>query len=854
MSAYEDGAIVLYGRCDEDLGIPYQPVAEALHHLVEHVPNDLLQALGDRNTELARLVPVLRERVGAVPLENSDPDTARYALLQQVVQLVASASTAAPVVLLLDDIHWADKPTITMLKHLVVSSHDFPLLVIATYRSEHVTPEEPLARFVASMHAEQGTELIALRGLDANEIVEFVAKSGFAISAVRATPFAELLYREAGGNPFFTVELVRHLAERGAIDLDGARAPGAEQLPLMELPQSVRDVVLQRVSRLGGRTLEMLSAAAVIGHDFELDVLAASVNADDNELIDILDRSERAALVATTDGRAGHFAFAHGLIVQTLYENLGATRRRACIAMSRSRSRNAHPTRSQRSHLIGRAGSRSTADRAKAIRYAQLAADRALGQLAPDEAVRWYGQVLSLLDQSKTTDSELRCDALIGLGTAKRQSGDRTYIDPLLEAAALAKRRGDTDRLTRAALETDLGSRNPLDDVTATRLGVINDALAASEHDSPVRAQLLALYARERAPGADWEEAEQLAIQAVGMARRQGNTSALIRTLVQGADTAHSFPETLDRRFAYASEALELARTDGDRHMECRSNLFLAWARYELGDFATADRDLEAASALADELAFSYYQMGIGHMRVFRMLGSGNLTGAEAEADLVRERAERADYPGIYAIWGAQLLAIRRCQGRLGEMLELFTAIAETADHPGIGAALALIHCEVDQPERAAPLLAAAGSKGFADVPHDQSRLSVLNAWATIGADLGDTTHAEPLYELLAPWHRRVVLIGTCTGSVAYYLGLLATLLGRYGEAEQHFATAQDVAHRVEAPFWYAQAHLGMARMLIARAPLTATPMLSAHVANSTPPSTLRTHTDLRHSRLARPA
>ncbi len=266
--AYAGGSIVLYGRCDEDLAIPYQPWVEALTHLVEHAPEDVLRDhVEHRDGDLVALVPALTSRLDDVPASrSSDRDTERHLLFGAVVDLLARVSAPTSVVLVLDDLHWADRTTLQLLRHVASTSTPMRLLVLGTFRETDISASHPLTEVLAALHREAAVERVSLEGLDDLELLtlmEFIA--GHEMDGT-ATALRDELREETNGNPFFVTEILRHLVETGTIAASELRSTG--------LPVSVREVVGRRVQRLGEDAGRVLSIAAVIGRDFDLPLLA----------------------------------------------------------------------------------------------------------------------------------------------------------------------------------------------------------------------------------------------------------------------------------------------------------------------------------------------------------------------------------------------------------------------------------------------------------------------------------------------------------------------------------------------------------------------------------------------------
>ena len=331
IAAHAEGATVLLGRSDEDISVPYQPWIEALGHLVAHAPESVLNTVGPRKlADLAGLVREVFDRHPALPSRvQTDSETDRYLLFAAVVALLEAAGTVAPVVLLLDDLHWADKPSLLLLRHVLQSSARLRLQVIATFRDREVTTSTHLAELLAALHREELAERMPLDGLQELDIVEMIEAAAGQRLDRDGLELARALRRDTDGNPFYLGEMLRHLAESGQLVRgDDHRWIAAVDVGSLGLPQSVRAVVGQRVARLGADAHQVLGWAAVIGREFDFELLGAVSGRDDEGLVEVLELAQRGSLVNEVRGSAGRFGFVHALIQQTLYDELGAARRR----------------------------------------------------------------------------------------------------------------------------------------------------------------------------------------------------------------------------------------------------------------------------------------------------------------------------------------------------------------------------------------------------------------------------------------------------------------------------------------------------------------------------------------------
>ena len=327
-SAFANGACVLYGHCEEDLAVPYRLFAEALTHYVNHAPEELLRAhVAVHGSELGRLIPTLATRVPDLP-PSLATDAERYLLFGAVVGILGAISEQQPVVLVLDDLQWADRGSLLLMRHLVASGPPLRVLVLGTYRDSELSYSDDLLDTLSALHRQSGFERIELKGFDDTGVVALMeAAAGHSLDS-DGVDLAHAVCRETEGNPFFVSEMLRHLAETGAIHQDAAgRWVAAASLERATLPDSVRVVIGGRVARLGPDAQRLLSQAAVIGQDFDLDVLSRCLEIPEDDLLDVLDRAIAASLVREQTQVSGRYRFAHGLVRRTLYEDLGLTRR-----------------------------------------------------------------------------------------------------------------------------------------------------------------------------------------------------------------------------------------------------------------------------------------------------------------------------------------------------------------------------------------------------------------------------------------------------------------------------------------------------------------------------------------------
>jgi class 3 adenylate cyclase/tetratricopeptide (TPR) repeat protein len=821
LQTHGEGATVLYGRCDEDLGVPYQPWVQALGYLVEEAPQKLIDGHVERfGGDLVRLVPALGDRVAELPaLRQSDPETERYLLYAAITGLLEQAGEQEPLLLILDDLHWADAPTLSLLRQVVAQGTSIPAMIVGTYRDSDLSREHPLTALLADLHREQGVERIKLTGLQATDVLGLMeAAAGHELDE-DGRALATEITRETAGNPFFTGEVLRHLTESGAIvQAQNGRWRVVGEVAELGLPQSVREVVGRRVERLGPDARTALSAAAVIGRDFDLDLLSEVVELSEDRLLDLLEQGVAAALLKESPERAERFTFAHGLVEHTLYEDLGRARRARLhkrVAVALEEQCGDEPGQ-RLGELAGHwAAAVVSADTAKAIHYARRAGEHALAQLAPDEAARWYRQALELYDQAPGGDHSERCELLIGLGQAQREVGNAEHRQTLLDAAALAQELGDADRLARAVLANSRGWMSQVGAVDSGRVHALEAAAEALADDDPRRARALALLALELHHAGEPERCERLTAEAIEIARAGGDPATLAHTLTS-AMSAVLVPGALAKRGAMSDELFELVERLDDPRLSFYAAAWRMILGLEIGDPVQVESSLAKVRMLAAALpepSMTFLQLMLESSWA---LAQGELQAAEQRAIQMFEVGTTSGQPDAATTFGAMLYGARAYQGRAGELVEQLMQLAGEADSPAAWrAAAASSLAESGREDEARALVLA---EDFQSVPWDWMWLATMSSWANVCARLQIAARAGELHKLLAPFADRLTVSGALvTGSTPSTLGALATTLERYVQAEEHFAAAAEIEQRFGAPLFLARTRARWARALIAR-------------------------------------
>jgi DNA-binding SARP family transcriptional activator len=818
---WEQGGMVLYGRCDEDLGIPYQPWVEVLRHLVRHGSDSLFDDhTRSRVAELARLLPELSDRTGVAMSEVLPDDSERYLLYGAAADLLKRSSELAPTLVVLDDLHWADRPTIQLLRHVVTSCSQLRVMIVGTYRDSELGTGHPLVDALATFHREHGVDRLSLQGLSDTELLEMLESLIGDEVPQHEARLRNALMDETRGNPFFAGEILRHLRETGSIShVVDDQSVIVDSIDLSRLPVSIREVVGHRVSRLGHSAVQWLTMAAVIGRDFDIDLLARVVSVDQEALVATLEAAVESGILVEREV-AGQFSFAHALTGHALYRDLSALRRaRGHRSVAEAIEESCDGDFTTRVGELAHHWANATQPQAlnKAIEYAQLAGDRANRMLAPDESVRWYEESLRMLHRQDSDDDWRRAVLLASLGDAQRQIGNPAFRRTLLEAAHLANRTGDAATLVRAALANDRGFVSSAGSVDVEKVEILEMALERLPASSPDRALVLATLCAELAYAIPLERRQAMADEALAIARSSDDDIVIVKVLAHIAFPL-MVPSLLEQSLAWSVEALTRAERIGDPVLVNHAAEICVSAASRAGDIDEVDRYLKIAGSAAqqiDQPTINWnHLMGCG----MRAMIAGDVAELEQFATVSFKIGADSGQPDAAVIFGAQLIGLNAERGSLSELIPLIEqAIADNPGLPSFAAALALAHAEADRTEDTALLLQEFATREF-NLPLDQLWMTGMSCYAEAAIVRGDPSYALPLFEVLAPWVHQLSCNGaTAEGPVSHFLGGLASVIGRYDEANEYFAISSEFCDRVDAIFFAARTNLSWGRMLVLR-------------------------------------
>jgi DNA-binding SARP family transcriptional activator len=788
-------AIVLYGRCDES-GVPLEPFRTVLDMCVEHAPLDLLtEHVAQVGGELTRLCSRLATRLATTPPPTgSDDATERFLAFNAAIDLLRRIASRRPLVLILDDLQWAEPTALLLLRQLVRTLADAPVLVLMSRRDPGEQISDQLRAALSELERGEVSHL-QLTGFDEGELAELV------VAATRAAPDPELrritgrLREETAGNPLYASQLVRHWMDLGRA---AAVQEGNQGRPMMVMPAgvppSLREVVWSRVQTLGQDVFTVLAAASVLGLEFPEDVLLKTLDLPKATVLGALDAAVAAGILIDVRYVRRSMRFVHALVASAMYSEIGPSNRagmheRIVRALTEG-GESLHPdVVLQLARHCVLAGLPEDA-----LHWSISAGDHAFDHLAPTEAAQHYQVALEAAEALHRPDAQ-RADLLVRLGHAQYRAGDPRAQVNLFQGATLARRSGQSQTLIRAALVADLGVIR-VDSLAREHAEVVESALQiADPADIATYARLQAVLAKSLTYTPEVERRVALAHRALRLAEESDDATLLAR-VAPAVLAALWAPGNESLRNEVAAKALSAAEVSGDPLLQFSVNLAARQVAIESGDPVMAAHTLNRLRVTAQSVGEPYLRWLIVACDTFEAMMAGQLSDAERLAAEALDFGLRIGAPDAFAMYAAQYFVLGTFGGRHAELLPLVEQAAR--ENPSVlpfRLAHGIICVAVGDVDAAREILHEGMEGGFAVLDIDNFWMTSVIAYGIIAIELDDRDAAAQLLPVLEPYAAQVSFNGvTSQGPVAAYVGKLASLLGRHDEAERQLRTALATA------------------------------------------------------------
>jgi tetratricopeptide (TPR) repeat protein len=812
------GCRVLVGKCFDGKGAPaFWPWVQAIRRYTQDLePNELRDVMGPGAADIAQLDSDIRQRLPALPTPPPlEPEQARFRLFDGITTFLRNAARSRPVLLILDDLQWADESSLRLLQFLAQEIRDAHLLIIGTYRDVAFGRGHPLARTLAEVGRDDLGHQIRLDGLSREDVGRYIElASGISPPEI----LVQRIWDKTEGNPFFVSETIRLLITEGLL----ANPEQCADLRI-NIPPRVRDVVRRRLDQLSDRCNETLTLAAVYGREFSLKVIEALKDAGNDRVLDDLEEAADARIIAETQGGDVSYLFTHDLVREAVCDQVKTARRTRMHAHIASVLERLYQGREIEHHLAELARHFLAAGRAadpdKAIDYSIRAGRRSLDQLAYEEAARHFRAAVGVLEGKDVVDRWQLCNLLEDLGEAQKGAGQfGRSLATFQRAFDVAREIGASDQKALAAIAFEwltwvIGKPD------ATSVLLCKEALSTLSIDRrALRAKLMAAHARALQGLGSAEEAAKHAREAVELARQVGDPSTLcyVLELVLHMLTG---PTHIGERLSYAIECLESGRAAGDLEKIIFGTTRWIYALFETGELAGLDRAMEELESIVRQIRqpqFRYVQAGFVTMRA---LLEGRFTEAEQLTLQVLTLGQRLQLESAEGIFGMQMFMLRREQGRLHEIAPIVEMFVQEHSSSAWKPGLALMCAELGLTDKARTLFEELAADEFMGIQQDGVWAASITFLVEVCAALGDSDRAQILYRVLSPYAGYAVVASewASVGAASRFLGQLAATMGRWQEAESHFGQALAMNAAMGAKPWLAHTQFQYAHMLLQR-------------------------------------
>jgi len=792
-------ATVAYGRCD-DAGPAFQALRSILTACVDHAPASLLAAhVAQHGGELLRICPSLATRIDTTPgPTESDNATERFLTFEAATDVLGRIAAVRPLVLMLDDLQFADATTLLLLRHLGRTLVDQRILFVLVIRTPGGTDPELLRETCAELARGDACRL-ELVGLRAEELASMLADSGTAFEADTPAEVARTLAEQTAGNPLYASQLIRHWRDAG-FDPDSP-------------PASLRDLVWSRVRAVGPEASEVLTAASVLGSEFDEDVLVAMLPMPEPAVVQILDAAIRGGLLVDVGPTRRSLRFVHALVAHALYADLGAAQRtRLHEAAARGLQDGAADppagAAGQLAHHYALAGRPEEAQL-----WSTRAGDDALDHLAPEDAAAHYRAALELATAHDRPAAE-RADLLVRLGDALHRAGDAAALETIAEGSRLARASAAREPLIRSVFAADRGFMR-LDNGAPEYLSTIDHALAVADPaDVATYARLRALLARSLMYTPDTARRVAAAHEALDLATRHGDPTVFAQVAPAVLYALWGLGRR-ELRQRVAADAIRAASATGDPRLGFSAHLSAYNVAVESADPVIAARSLAAMRAIAGAIPEPRLRWTLGLYETFDTTMAGRLEDAEQVAAANLDLGMAIAAPDAFTFFAGQIFVIGTFAGRHEELLPLVEQAA--TDNPGVAPfklAYGIASAAAGREEVAREILAEGVASRFSEILFDNVWLTTIIGYAVLAIELEDTEAAAHIMPIVEPYADDVAFNGvTSQGPIAAYVGKLASLVGAHETAEEHLQRALDTAtafgwtyHRASTLFALAQA------------------------------------------------
>ena len=785
------GAQVLWGRCYEENGAPpYWPWVQVIRAYVQQAGAEQLAAeMGTGAADIAEIVSELTDKLPGLETHPTiDPEQDRFRLFASITNFFKTASQSRPLILVLDDVHWADQSSLQLLECISREIMGSPLLVIGAYRDVELSRRHPLSETLAQLSRlpEGGYQRVLLRGLDQENTARFL----LAGTGIEPAPgLVEALYAQTEGNPFFMTEVIRLLSDSG--ELTASRTGTPEGL---RIPESVREVIGRRLNRLSDECNEVLTTASIIGREFDFRLLNTLIGGmSEDQLLQLVEEAVFSHLIEDVPGQLDRYQFVHAIFQQTLAEEVTTSRgvrlhARIGEALEDLYGDDAEVHSAELAHHFAEA--QTSIGPQKLVQYSLLAGERALAAHAYEEALGHFERGLAgrsiALSGTETASDEEAADLLFGLARARSATFERHQAAEVFASLSRAfdyyAKAGKVD--LAVAVAGSPVSRH------STEMGrLIDRALAMVAPDSHEAGRLLSRYGGVLgSTEGQYDGAREAFSRALTIARHEGDETLEMQTLAEAASLAYVHLRH-EESFQRSVSVIELARRIDDPRTEVFARFHAVGANYTRGNLEEAVRQATEALPVAETLRDRYLLSRVLWMNssVYHLAGDWR-TAREFSDRGLAESGQSSVILGTRVLLEYEIGEFEQGEAYLNRLLEAMGLVSPAViDYAFPTVVLPLVD-RITGDAKWTDVAAESAERVAAAASSPLPILAAKTALGLVAALRGDADSAGEQYQFLQQY-RGMVVPGLLL-SVDRLLGLLSQTMGNLDQSGVHFEDA----------------------------------------------------------------
>ncbi len=774
------GAKVFWGRCYEEEGAPpYWPWVQTMRTYVEQAGAEQLDAeMGPGAANISEIIPEVRGKLPDLETPRElEPGPARFRLFDSITTFLKNAAQGQPLMLVLDDLHWADRSSLLLLEFLAQEIGNSPLLLVGAHRDVELTRGHPLSQTLGALVREQLFHRVQLDGLTPQEVAELVEGNAGITLTLETT---KVLHSRTDGNPFFVGEVARQATLESVIHDEGWASI---------IPEGVRDTIGRRLNRLSEQCNQMLTTASIIGREFDFRLLITlSGGVSEDQLLQAVDEAVSAHLIEDVRGQMDRYQFGHALIQQTLADDLTTSRRvrlhaRIAEALEALYGDDADNHAAELAHHFAEA--QTSTGITKLVRYSLLAGEQALATQAHEDALAHFerGLVARDIDLSgtQTASDEEAAALLFGLGQAQIATQQRHEQG---EAGARLRRAFDYfAQVGNVSLAVAVAEFPGAVETTE----VIERALAMVPPDSHEAGRLLsrqgfALWE------ADYVGSQDAFSRALTIARREGDETLEMQTLARAAHTAYTHLRH-EESLQCSLSVIELARRIDDPFSEVLARYYAAGAHLIKGNLEEASGHASEGLPVAEKLQNRLWltQSLWRSESVFHLAGDWR-TAREFSDRGLAVSGQSLNFLCTRALLEYEIGQFGEGEAYLNRLLEAMELVSPSSNDHGFSTAVPLLVDHITGGDKWTDVAGEAAKRAVAAAPPLLGAITARAVLGLVAALHGDADSAGEQYQFLQQY-RGIILPGILR-SVDRFLGLLSQAMGNMDQATVHFEDA----------------------------------------------------------------